>query len=90
MISGCENGVKNFSDQPRKAMVLRYMPSSSLFDRSKKDRTSANGFKYDFSERPIFLVSGSAKNNELRNSAAKQLFDFNQETFMVFSFVYLT
>ena len=30
------------------------------------------------------------ENNELRNSAAKQLFDFNQETFMVFSFVYLT
>ena len=25
------------------------------------------------------------ENNELRNSAAKQLFDFNQETFMVFS-----
>ena len=24
------------------------------------------------------------ENNELRNSAAKQLFDFNQETFMVF------
>ena len=44
------------------------MPSSSLFDRSKPDRTSANGFKYDFSERPIFLVSGSAKNNDLRNS----------------------
>ena len=58
----------NFSDKPRKAIVIRYMPSSSLFDRSKPDRTSANGFKYDFSERPIFLVSGSAKNNDLRNS----------------------
>ena len=30
------------------------------------------------------------ENNELRNSAAKQLFDFNQETFMVFHLVYLT
>ena len=59
----------NFSDKPRKAIVIRYMPSSSLFDRSKPDRTSANGFKYDFSERPIFLVSGSAKNNDLRNSS---------------------
>ena len=27
------------------------------------------GFKYDFSERPIFLVAGSAKYNDLRNSS---------------------
>ena len=58
----------NFSKHPRKAIVLRYMPSSSLFDRSKPNRTSANGFKYDFSERPIFLVSGDAKKNDLKNS----------------------
>jgi len=57
----------NFSDQPRKALVLRYMPSSSLFDRNIPDRVSANGFKYDFSDRPIFLVAGEAKNNELKN-----------------------
>lgn len=58
----------NFSENSRKAIVLRYMPSSSLFDRSKPNRTSANGFKYDFSERPIFLVSGDAKKNDLKNS----------------------
>ena len=57
----------NFSNNSRKAIVLRYMPSTSLFDRSKPNRTSANGFKYDFSERPIFLVSGESKNNELRD-----------------------
>tara|TARA_Y100000768_G_scaffold361488_1_gene319579 strand:- start:1390 stop:2217 length:828 start_codon:yes stop_codon:yes gene_type:complete len=61
----------NFSESPRKAIVLRYMPSSSLFDRSIPNRTSANGFKYDFSERPIFLVSGEAKNNELKDSNYK-------------------
>ena len=44
------------------------MPSSSLFDRNIPDRVSANGFKYEFQERPIFLVSGNAKQNELRNS----------------------
>ena len=57
----------NFSDAPRKAIVLRYMPSSSLFDRSIPDRISANGFRYEFQNRPIYLVSGNAKNNELRN-----------------------
>ena len=57
----------NFSDKARKALVLRYMPSSSLFDRSKPNRISANGFQYDFSSRPIFLVSGDKKNNDLRN-----------------------
>ena len=44
------------------------MPSSSLFDRSKPNRTSANGFKYDFSDRPIFLVSGDKKNNVLNDT----------------------
>ena len=58
----------NFSENPRKAIVLRYMPSTSLFDRTIPDRVSANGFKYEFNERPIFLVSGEAKDNELRNS----------------------
>ena len=47
------------------------MPSTSLFDRSKPNRTSANGFKYDFSERPIFLVSGEAKKNDLKDSNYK-------------------
>ena len=57
----------NFSSHPRKAMVLRYMPSSSLFDRNIPDRVSANGFRYEFQKRPIYLVSGNANNNELRN-----------------------
>jgi len=57
----------NFSDNPRKALVLRYMPSSSMFDRSIPDRVSANGFKYEFQNRPIYLVSGEAKKNELKN-----------------------
>ena len=57
----------NFSDKPRKALVLRYMPSSSLFDRSIPDRISANGFRYEFQNRPIYLVSGNAKKNELKN-----------------------
>ena len=47
------------------------MPSTSLFDRSIPNRTSANGFKYDFSERPIFLVSGEAKNNQLKDDNYK-------------------
>ena len=58
----------NFSENSRKALVIRYMPSSSLFDRSKPNRTSANGFKYDFSDRPIFLVSGDKKNNVLNDT----------------------
>ena len=57
----------NFSEDPRKAIVLRYMPSSSLFDRSIPDRVSANGFRYEFQKRPIYLVSGSSQNNELKN-----------------------
>ena len=57
----------NFSNNSRKAMVLRYMPSSSLFDRSIPDRVSANGGKYDFSNRPIYLVSGNKGDNDLRN-----------------------
>ena len=57
----------NFSDKPRKAMVLRYMPSTSLFDRTIPDRVSANGGKYDFSNRPIYLVSGKQGKNDLRN-----------------------
>ena len=57
----------NFSDKPRKALVLRYMPSTSLFNRSLPDRVSANGHKYDFSYRPIFLVSGNPKENELKS-----------------------
>jgi hypothetical protein len=57
----------NFSDKPRKAMVLRYMPSTSLFDRTIPDRVSANGGKYDFSNRPIYLVSGKKGENDLRN-----------------------
>ena len=61
----------NFSNSARKAIVLRYMPSTSLFDRSIPNRTSANGFKYDFSERPIFLVSGEAKNNQLKDDNYK-------------------
>ena len=42
------------------------MPSTSLFDRTIPDRVSANGFKYEFNERPIFLVSGEAKDNETK------------------------
>ena len=57
----------NFSENPRKAIVLRYMPSSSLFDRSIPDRVSANGFKYEFQNRPIYLVSGKSQNNDLKN-----------------------
>jgi hypothetical protein len=48
-------------------MVLRYMPSTSLFDRTIPDRVSANGGKYDFSNRPIYLVSGKKGENDLRN-----------------------
>ena len=58
----------NISTKPRKAIVLRFMPSSSLFDRSIPDRVSPDGFKYEFQERPIFLVSGDAKENQLKNS----------------------
>ena len=58
----------NISTKPRKAIVLRYMPCSSLFDRNIPDRVSPDGFKYEFQERPIFLVSGNAKENQLKNS----------------------
>lgn len=58
----------NISTKSRKAIVLRFMPSSSLFDRSIPDRVSPDGFKYEFQERPIFLVSGDAKENQLKNS----------------------
>ena len=56
----------NFSDKPRKPLVLRYMPCS-LFDRTIQDRVSVKGFKYEFQNRSIYLVSGEAKKNKLKN-----------------------
>jgi len=47
----------NRSSRRRAGLAIRYMPSSSLFDRCGAADTSA-GYMVDFSKRPIWLVRG--------------------------------
>ena len=48
----------NTSDQRRTGVALRYMPSTSLFDRSLRPMHGKTGLAVDFAQRPLWLVKG--------------------------------
>jgi len=48
----------NRSPRRRAGLAIRYMPATSLFDRSIKKTGAAAGIRQDMSRRPIFLVRG--------------------------------
>ena len=51
----------NISNTERRALAIRYMPSSSYYNYKTPTRISATGFKNSF-DRPIYLVSGKNQN----------------------------
>jgi hypothetical protein len=55
MIHGAE---ANRSGQRRTGIALRYMPSSSLFDRGLRPVDGQSGVPVNFAQRPIWLVKG--------------------------------
>jgi hypothetical protein len=48
----------NRSPRRRAAFVIRYMPATSLFDRSNDRQQSQAGVAFSLSRRPIWLVRG--------------------------------
>jgi ectoine hydroxylase-related dioxygenase (phytanoyl-CoA dioxygenase family) len=48
----------NRSDKRRAGFAIRYMPATSLYDRSIKMTGAARGLRQDMSKRPIYLVRG--------------------------------
>jgi hypothetical protein len=48
----------NNSNRRRAGFTIRYMPASSLYDRSIKMSGAARGLRQDMSKRPIYLVRG--------------------------------
>jgi ectoine hydroxylase-related dioxygenase (phytanoyl-CoA dioxygenase family) len=48
----------NTSPRRRAGVALRYMPATSLFDRSQRPADGKSGIPVDFSRRPLWLVSG--------------------------------
>jgi hypothetical protein len=48
----------NTSGQRRTGVALRYMPSSSLFDRSLRPVDGKSGVPVNFAQRPLWLVKG--------------------------------
>lgn len=48
----------NRSPQRRTGVALRYMPSSSLFDRSLKPVDGQSGVPVQFAQRPLWLLRG--------------------------------
>lgn len=48
----------NRSSRPRRAMVFRYMPATSHYDRATPDYVMANGGVMHWASRPIWLVRG--------------------------------
>ncbi|MEZ5666956.1 MAG: phytanoyl-CoA dioxygenase family protein [Alphaproteobacteria bacterium] len=48
----------NRSDRPRRAMVFRYMPATSHYDRDTPDYVMGNGVVMHWASRPIWLVRG--------------------------------
>ncbi len=51
----------NRSERPRMGVAIRYMPATSLYDRSLAEppRTPVPGYRVDLANRPIFLLRGS-------------------------------
>jgi len=54
----------NRSSRRRAALVLRYMPATSLYDRNTTLGSGTAHYKTRFPERPIYLVSGNAGKNQ--------------------------
>lgn len=48
----------NRSDKRRAGLAIRYMPATSLYDRSIKMKGGAAAIRQDMSKRPIYLVRG--------------------------------
>ena len=48
----------NRSDRRRTGVALRYMPSSSLFDRTLRPVDGQSGVPVNFANRPLWLVRG--------------------------------
>jgi hypothetical protein len=48
----------NLSDQRRTGVALRYMPATSLFDRHLRPVHGQSGVPVNFSQRPLWLLSG--------------------------------
>jgi hypothetical protein len=55
MIHGAE---ANRSTQRRTGVALRYMPSTSVFDRALRPSHGQTGVPVDFAQRPLWLVRG--------------------------------
>lgn len=49
---------QNTSARRRAGIAIRYMPSTSVFERELIEPGSSSGFKVDFSKRPLWLVRG--------------------------------
>ncbi|MCH2631415.1 MAG: hypothetical protein MKZ89_13265, partial [Nisaea sp.] len=48
----------NTSGERRAGLVYRYMPSTSLFDRSVQDKINKSGHLVSYKDRPLFQVLG--------------------------------
>ena len=48
----------NHSPERRAGVAIRYMPATSLFDRSLIESSNSSGFTVDFSTRPLWLMRG--------------------------------
>ena len=48
----------NRSPRRRAGVAIRYMPATSLFDRSLIKPGAQSGYTIDFSNRPLWLLSG--------------------------------
>ncbi len=48
----------NRSPQRRAGVAIRYMPGTSVFDRSLMKPSAASGYLVDFSSRPLWLLRG--------------------------------
>lgn len=49
----------NRSPRRRAGVAIRYMPGTSLFDRTLMPRSAASGYTVDFTTRPLWLLRGS-------------------------------
>jgi len=49
----------NTSDNPRRGMTMRFMPTTSLFDRDLAARSAQERRIIDHSDRPVFLLRGT-------------------------------
>ena len=58
----------NTSGERRAGLVFRYMPSTSLFDRSVRDKINKSGHLVSYKDRPLFQVLGEnpGKNTKVK------------------------